>query len=377
MRLPEFIFENIEPILIEWEQFARSIWPVEKASSLLLRNDAGNILVAAAHDMVTRQSPAEQTKKSRGAGEGNASVKLNRASADHALGRVRSGFDLMKLVAEYRALRASVVRLWSESASQPDSRDLADITRFNEAMDQSLAEAVRHFSAQVDKSRELFLGILGHDLRNPLNAMLLSARALTDLCDGEAAEMASQITTSGEAVTRLLADFLDFTASRLGRSIPITPVRMDLAPLCQAVVEESQAGFPDKAFQLDLRGDLIGHWDEARLRQVLSNLTGNAVQHGTGSDPVVLTALGTDTGVEIRVRNSGEPIPAVALPSIFDPLVQVELSPKTRSRPVGSMGLGLYIAREVVAAHGGTIDVESSLAGTVFRVRLPRATPPP
>src|SRR5688572_12335807 len=159
MRLGDFILENIEPILSEWEQFARSIWPEGKASPLLLRDHAEAILRAAAKDMATGQTALEQSRKSHGDGaEGTSSVKLDDASKEHALGRVRSGFDLMELVAEYRALRASVIRRWSESASQPDTRDLVDLTRFNETIDQSLAEAVRHFSTHMDRSREIFLG---------------------------------------------------------------------------------------------------------------------------------------------------------------------------------------------------------------------------
>lgn len=378
MRLADFILNNTEPILKEWEQFARSIWPEGKASPLLLRDDAEGILRAAAKNMTTDQTGLEQSRKSQGEGaDGGSSGKLDHASKDHALGRVRSGFDLMELVAEYRALRASVIRLWRESAAQTDDRDLVDQTRFNEAIDQSLAEAVRHFSTQMDRSREIFLGILGHDLRNPLNAMLLSSQSLSTLGLGEVAEVAAQITASGEAMARMLADFLDFTASRLGRGMPISPAKMDLAALCRAVVNESQASFPEKPLRLDLRGKLVGNWDEGRLRQVLSNLIGNAIQHGTGNEPILVSASAAAAGVEIRVQNSGKPIPKDAISSIFDPLVQVEPSQRSRSRQTGSMGLGLYIAREVVTAHGGTIEVKSSrAAGTVFIVKLPRKKPP-
>lgn len=284
----------------------------------------------------------------------------------------------MELVGEYRALRASVIRLWSESAAQPDVRDLVDLTRFNETIDQSLAEAVRNFTTHMHRSREIFLGILGHDLRNPLNAILLSAQSLSEVSEGETAEVAAQIAETGEAMTHMLADFLDFAASRLGRGIPISPAAMNLAALCRAVVSESQASFPDKVLRLDIRGNLAGKWDEGRLRQVLSNLIGNAAQHGTGKEPILVFASAVDSAVEIRIQNTGVPIPEEALPSIFDPLVQVEPSQQIGIRRAGSMGLGLYIAREIVAAHGGTIEVQSSRSeGTVFKVRLPREVPSP
>ena len=174
MRLSEFVLANIERILQEWDTFARSIWPTPRPNPILLRDHAEAILRAAARDMTTHQTATEQDSKSKGeGGEGNASVKLDDASKRHALGRVRSGFHLMELVAEYRALRASVIRLWGASGALPDSGGLVDLTRFNESIDQSLAEAVRYFSMEMDRSREIFLGILGHDLRNPLNAILL------------------------------------------------------------------------------------------------------------------------------------------------------------------------------------------------------------
>ena len=374
MRLADFIHANTESILREWDVFARSIWPDEKSSPLLLRDHAEAILRAAARDMATHQTGLQQTEKSKGEGsEGAASAKLDTASKDHALGRVTSGFDLMELVAEYRALRASVIRLWTETASQPDSHDLVDLTRFNETIDQSLAEAVRHFSGQMDRSREIFLGILSHDLRNPLNAMLLSAQSIAEIAQGEVADVASQITSSGEAMSRMLADFLDFTASRLGRGIPVTRAHADLGILCREVLDECRAGCPGRLLNLQLSGDLTGEWDAMRLRQLLSNLVGNAIQHGSDATPIVISARAEERGVVLEVQNSGEPIAETHLPRIFDPLVQ---GPDSQQRPrqrTGSMGLGLYIAKEVVTAHGGAIEVTSSKAsGTVFTVRLPR-----
>lgn len=374
MRLADYILANTEPILREWDVFARTIWPEAKASPLLLRDHAEEILRAAARDMATLQTTPQQSQKSKGDGaDGAASVTLDAASKSHAITRVHSGFDLMELVAEYRALRASVIRLWSESLPTPDSRDLIDLTRFNESIDQSLAVAVRYFSAQMDKSREMFLGMLGHDLRNPLNAILLSAEALSEACDGGAAAMAAQITTSGQAMARMLADFLDFTAARLGRGLPITPARMDLAKLGREVVEECKAGVPSRTLNLRLQGDLVGKWDGGRIRQLLSNLIGNAIQHGAETTPIKVTIRESDSGISIEVQNEGVPIPPHELARIFDPLVQGPSSKPQGARVAGSMGLGLYIAREVVTAHGGAIDVQSSLAtGTIFTASLPR-----
>jgi signal transduction histidine kinase len=374
MQLSEFILANIERILQEWDTFARSIWPTPRPSPILLRDHAEAILRAAARDMTTHQTAIEQASKSKGeGGEGNASVKLDNASKNHALGRVRSGFHLMELVAEYRALRASVIRLWGESGAVPDSRGLVDFTRFNESIDQSLAEAVRYFSAEMDRSREIFLGILGHDLRNPLNAILLSAQSLGEISTGESADLALQIGSSGEAMARLLSDFIDFTSSRLGAGIPLTLAPADFGALCRAVVDECHASFPGSKVILELQGNLLGKWDKGRLRQMLSNLIGNAIQHGGENLPVNILAMERESAVVLQIHNAGELIPADLIPTIFDPFVQALATTETKRRH-GSMGLGLYIANEVAIAHGGTIGVTSSAeAGTIFTVTLPSA----
>jgi signal transduction histidine kinase len=375
MRLAEFILGNTDHILREWDVFARSIWPDGEAGPLLLRDHAEAILQATARDMASIQTAPEQSKKSKGGGSDNAaSATLDGVSKIHAQGRVTSGFDLMALVSEYRALRASVIRLWGESASRPHQHDLADLTRFNESIDQSLAEAVRHFSEHMDQSREMFLGILGHDLRNPLNAVLLSAQALREVADSKTADLVSQITTSGEAMTLMLADFLVFTASRLGRRIPISRTTVDLGALCREVVTECNAAYRDGALHLDVQGDLIGEWDAARVRQVISNLVGNAIEHGSEGKPVRVSTSSTESHVNFQVHNFGEPIAPEALGTIFDPLVQRPPALKKRARRAGSMGLGLYIAKEVVKAHAGSIEVRSSIEhGTIFTVRLPRS----
>ena len=395
MRLADFILENIEPILVEWEAFARTVWPGgvggggntggAATDPRELRDHAADILRATAWDMKSVQTDAQQADKSKGDGDAGAdSDRVDGASDVHAVGRVQSGFDLMAVVAEYRALRASVIRLWRESLPGPDLRDLTDLTRFNESIDQSLTEAVRSYTQRVDRSRQMFLAILGHDLRNPLNAITMSAEVLTrtpDL-DVESAGMAERMSGSAAAMARMISDLLDFTGAGLGAAMPVSPAAMDLGRLCREVVEEMRSAYPARTVRYEPRGDLAGEWDAARLRQVISNLLGNALQHGAGTGPVDLSvsAEGADSaGVELVVRNGGPPIPRDALPTIFDPLVRGP-SPASaelqKQRRPGSIGLGLYIAREVAVAHGGTIDVTSSVeTGTAFTVRLPRRRP--
>src|SRR5687767_11252893 len=159
MRLADFILANVEPILVEWESFARDTWPKGAAADPAeLRNEAGGILRATAVDMQSEQTGQEQAEKSRGKsrhdGNGN---ELSRASASHGRGRVVSGFELSGMIAEYRALRASVLRLWRESEPVAGPSDLDDVTRFNESMDQSLTHAVRSYAERVERDREVLV----------------------------------------------------------------------------------------------------------------------------------------------------------------------------------------------------------------------------
>ena len=147
---------------------------------------------------------------------------MDDASSLHGLGRVGSGFHITDVVSEYRALRASVLRLWRESLPQPDVNDIDDITRFDEAMDQSLAKAVSSYSNRVDQSRQMFLAILSHDLRNPLNCIRMAAQLVSrEKDDPDSVEALAMIETSTEAVTRLINDLVDFTLSGLGCTMPL------------------------------------------------------------------------------------------------------------------------------------------------------------
>jgi len=198
MRLAEFISGNVEAILVEWELFARGIWPkgvaVEPAE---LRDSAAEILWAVVADMATAQSLQQQEEKSAGhSAGGSESDRLDHASQVHGAARVGSGLALPAVVAEYRALRASVLRLWREGKPEPDAHDLDDITRFNEAIDQSLALAVSAFTRRVDSARKMFLAILGHDLRNPLSAVTLSAKLALASEPPELQTLLTQIITS-------------------------------------------------------------------------------------------------------------------------------------------------------------------------------------
>ena len=380
MRLADFILGNIEPILIEWEAFARSLAAGEKMTNLALRDSAEAILLATARDMQIDQSLLQQASKSKGHGGagGEESDRLDHASKLHGAERVGSGFDIMEVVSEYRALRASVLRLWRASNPQPDINDINDITRFNESIDQSLAEAVGSYTNRVDQSRRMFLAILSHDLRNPLNSIRGAAHMVSRTTNEDVnfAKALSMIERNTETITRLTNDLIDFASTGLGSAMPLTRSLFDLEKLSRNVFEEFCFAYPQRTLHFHPQGDLTGNWDAARLRQVISNLIGNALQHGATDKPVELTIAAEESTVILSVHNEGSPIPPEMLTTIFDPLMRYAKSESESQKVSSSIGLGLYIAREVVVAHGGTIAVASTAQeGTTFTVRLPRTAP--
>lgn len=386
MRLAEFISSNVETILVEWESFARSLLPGANMTVAALRDDAGSILLATAKDMQAIQSLAEQSSKSKGLGgaETVASAELDDASELHGVDRVGAGFHITDVIAEYRALRASVLRLWRESLPAPDLNDLEDITRFDEALDQSLARSVRSYSSRIDESRQMFLAILSHDLRNPLSTIRMAADAvsLRSTCSTTDEAMA-MIKRNTDAMTALISDLIDFSASGLGRAMPLHRGSVDLEVLCRNVIESFLMTNPTRTIRFHTEGEINGIWDPGRIRQVIANLVGNALQHGDADGPVDLSVTSVNvpssgseqerSDVVIRVHNNGPAIPDELLPNIFDPLKRYATRESAAHRNLGSVGLGLYIVREIVEAKGGALKVTSTAdEGTTFTVSIPR-----
>lgn len=377
MRLADFILANIEPILMEWESFARGITPGATMDALALRDHAEAILHATAADMRSDQSPLQRAAKGKGLHPPGTSAPLNGASELHAFDRLGSGFDLVEVVSEYRAMRASVLQLWRDSNPAAVDRDVDDLTRFNESIDQSLGKAVSSYTRRVDQSRDLFLAILSHDLRSPLNTIAMSAGLIPrqNSADPESKQTAAQISTSVALMDRMISDLLDYTRTRLGAGMPVSPQPTNLGTLCREIYNEYRTGFPEREINFRTEGDLTGNWDPDRMRQAISNLLGNAVQHGSPDAPINFAIHSTGSDVIITIHNGGEPIAPGELPKIFEPLVRGSSAGKPPKNRPGSIGLGLYIAREVARSHHGNIVVESTAeAGTTFTVEVPRHT---
>jgi len=373
MRLSDFIRQHADHIVEEWEQFARTITPAaDTMDRAALRDHARAILLAAARDMDTAQTASEQIAKAKGEGP-EKTPSLDEAGASHGELRHTVGFDLVQMTSEFRHLRACVIRLWVGSLESPDMAYFQDMIRFNEAIDEALAESTAAYAEQVNRSRDIFLAILGHDLRAPLQAVSMSTELLMrkTALEGDALTCALNIKQGARHMAAMVSDLLELVRSRLGRSLPIEPAPMDLADAARAAIAEACAGNPECDPTLKTEGDTRGVWDAGRIDQLLQNLIGNALQHGSDPREVLVTLRGDSGSVHLSVQNYGNPIPEEAIGTIFDPLVRS--ADEELGQPSTSLGLGLFIVKEVVTAHGGAIEVSSSEAdGTLFSVTLPR-----
>jgi signal transduction histidine kinase len=220
----------------------------------------------------------------------------------------------------------------------------------------------------------MFLGVLGHDLKNPLAAISGCAELqLLPSTPDRQAKLASQILISASRMSRMITDLIELTRLRFGSGIVVRRAPADLRRICVSAIEEMEAIYPDRIFELNCDDELFGEWDAARMTQVLSNLLGNAIQHGSARFPVSMTAKSNDHEVALEVHNQGAAIPPDAIPMLFDSLFQGGPRERSADDRSSSLGLGLYIAKEIISAHGGSIEVRSSDdEGTTFVAHLPR-----
>jgi signal transduction histidine kinase len=375
MRLFDFIDTHRERILEEWESFARTVSTVSGTMDVVaLRDHADEMLTVISDDLRTTQNALEQAEKSKGQAEGSDTVAT--AAQEHGAARAESGYSIEEMVAEYRALRASVLSLWTREAGRLESTDIEDMIRFNEAIDQSLTESVSEFNENVQDAKEMFLAILGHDLRTPLGAIYTSAKFMVDT--GELREphltLTTRIVASAGRSVDMVGDLLDFTRSRLGGGIPVVPGKVNLGRLLRDAVDEVSAAHPHNEFRVDTRKDQSGEWDAARLSQALSNLLGNAGEHAPAGTTISVGLDGDDDDVSITIHNMGAAISGDRLDGLFNPMKTGKGgSVQPSGGSAGHLGLGLYIAERIIHAHGGRIEVASAeKTGTTFTVRLPR-----
>jgi signal transduction histidine kinase len=372
MRLADFILENLEPILQSWEDFASTMLPAAGGmNSVELRDHAEQMLRTIVADLRTKQTTEQATIKSHGRGPRG---KEDTAAETHALIRLTSGFTIEQMVSEYRALRASVLLLWSKRIREGVEFELEDMVRFNEAIDQALAESVVRFANAVNESQHLFLGILGHDLRTPLGAISLGAEVLLrdENLDSRQTGIASRIYSSVGRARSIVDSLLDFTRSHFGGGIPVNRAEIDLTAICTGMVDEVRAYHPDRTILFKASEPLIGQFDAERMEQVFCNLIENAVRHGSDTTPIQVSLQAVPDGAAFSAHNQGAPIDEHVLPHIFNPMSHYPGHMLNKDNLGSGLGLGLHIAHEIVTAHGGKIEVESTPdQGTTFTVTVP------
>ena len=293
----------------------------------------------------------ERVARKRGRAD---SLRVEREATDRGLTGERAHADTT--LVDQREANAQMV---SATIRAHDLADEADAARERAEEGERQLRAVAEF-------REMFIGILGHDLRNPLEAIVMAAAPLLqrNRLDEQDAKTVGRIIRSSERMTRMITQLLDLARARLGGGMPIEPKPTDLREICRNVVEEFES-----PIQLEVEGDMTGTWDEDRLAEVLSNLAGNATEYAAPGTDVIVRAHADGAEVVVEVTNQGDPIPADQLPFIFEPFRRGK--PRAQSK-TGNLGLGLYIADQIVRSHGGTLHAHSADGTTTFVMRLPR-----
>ncbi len=303
--------------------------------------------------------------------------------------RSRTLQRLLELQAEERALRRRVAALAEEGALllRRVTDERAAAAREREALvrerDAALEEARRAAEEAASRRRavDYILGIVGHDLRNPLGAIHMSAALLQKRggLEGWQARTIERTRSSAGRMARIIADLLSYTRTRLGSGLPIEPRPCRLDEIARRAVDELSASSPSREIPVEVEGDVAGEWDPDRLEQLLSNLVSNALDHGDEAAPVRVRLSAEPDACLLRVYNRGPALPPEVRSHLFEPFSR---PPDEKSRKGSGLGLGLYISREIVRGHGGEIGVESDApdggeGDTVITVRLPRRRAPP
>jgi signal transduction histidine kinase len=221
--------------------------------------------------------------------------------------------------------------------------------------------------------RERFMGMLAHDLRQPVSAMMMANQVLSlpGTPAADAAHVLAMQRRAGERMKRMITELLDFTRNRPESGLPLERESTDWAHVLREALDEIRSNHPQRQIELAVQGTCTGHWDRDRLVQLCSNLIGNAIDHGSPTGPVLLELRAESEHVELRVSNVGGQLAREELLTYFEPFRRAA----GKSRSGGGVGLGLYIVAQITRAHQGTIDVQNRDEWTDFVVRLPRAEP--
>lgn len=372
MKFTDFIKSHKEDITNEWVQFAQdNISNINKLQLEEVRDHILQMLERIVESMETSETDAQQEKKSKGnkvmlSGESN-------AANQHGEQRADVGFDIIELSSEFRALRATVLRLWEEhSKAEKVETDFQEMIRFNEVIDELWLISMERFQNKVDESKNWFMGILGHDLRNPLAAIsgVQSILKLSDNLSEKEKSLLGRSRSSVKRMTELIDNLLELTNLRLGSGMTINKSPVDLSKQSEKIVQELQLSYPEAEIIIESPGPVQGKWDVIRLDQLMTNLITNALRHGKPGGPVTVSISAKGNDAFFEVHNEG--------PSVSEgikEMISTGIFTKTKGDPrkKDSYGLGLYIIKQIVDSHKGQIKVTSNEeSGTTFKITLPR-----
>lgn len=374
MRLAMFIRGNIELILLGWEDFAKSIKELDNATTFELRGHAKSLLIEIAVDIETDQTNSESYIKSRGARDASSQDK---AAEYHAISRIESGLSISDLISEFRFLRSNIISLWTLENFSEKNFIILDMIRFNEVIDQLTVKATLKYSAILKNSQNVFLAILGHDIKNPIGAISMAVQILlrNSTFTEKQKKLLEQINRSVKRTDEMISNLLDFSATQLGGEMSVYFLPINFSEECLNIKNELETFYPKSIILLEMNGDLNASWDKARIGQVLSNLIANAISHGDPNKPIWLTAIGDNESIIFTIQNEGEVIPAIELRHLFDPVKRFSFSSdwKNTINTDRHLGLGLFIISSLIKLHNGSINVTSTLlGGTTFTVKLPK-----
>lgn len=292
---------------------------------------------------------------------------FSRLAAGHALQRLGYGVGLETLTREYSKVRVVLLRMLMAVEPTPEARE--EMVRLHEGMDRAINEAMHRYATRREEVRERFVAILGHDLRDPLSTVVISANMLAanPALKSEHRVVASRIVRACDRMQRMINDVLDFARGHLGTGIPANPTMNDMGEICRAAADEITGANPQREIVVDVSGDLRGAFDRDRVHQAITNLISNAIQHGEGR--VEIRAYESDDrhAVVTEVTSHGEVIPEELRERLFDPFAHGELAGPRRG-----LGLGLFIVQQIAIAHGALCDVTSDENATTFSIRWPR-----
>ncbi len=294
--------------------------------------------------------------------------QLHDVAHAHALEHHRAGRDLTDALTEYEALR----RMLLEIALGGEKTELASsLMSLAAALDRTICAACARYESEHDHVRERFLGMLVHDLRDPLTAVTMSANLLADMTLGDKqAQLVGRISRGARRIEKMVDEVVDFARSQLGEQFSLTPATFDMAEVCNEAILEARALPAPRDIQLEVAGNLTGTWDRERARQAFVNLIANATGSGQGAIRIRVDESEDRKMVVVAVTNRGAVIAPEVLARIFDPFARAVLE-QTRMR---GLGLGLYLVAQIARAHGGVARATSTAAGTTIFVEWPRTS---